>query len=463
MQDFVRIFQGVAIKPVRDYLLSQLEGLRGKYSKFIVPCAGGLNAAELAVKAGWKAEQIYTSDISLFTSVLGYALTNQPIEKLGVEFNSSFLHDLNLKPTAVEDILFALKLSTLPQKNFYQNSIVQYYLRTRDSQAENLKSRIIAMRSKLSSMAYQVADMWQEINKFKDDPTALFWINPPGYKNGYSKMYDTKGAITWREPAAQEFDPSKEHEALFKTSDGAAAYFVLYPHCDVPAELKEKIIFGFDERSGKKHRLVANRPGEVKKAIILNKKTDIKAAKYPLLPADYEITETTKVTWVRTTKEVCLYYRDLFAHKLGSTKSEMYFLVLLDGYIISAFGLFVQNAAMGKSEDINETFCFSHPHPKYYRLNKLSMMTITCEQCLQEVKKYMNLEGRTITGLQTTCLAPHPDLKPNRGILKLISRKELKRGYWHLSYHTLWHKRNFQECLKLWLLKEIETGRGLRQ
>lgn len=44
------------------------------YTRFVEPCAGTFAMANLAVRNGFKPEQIETSDVSMMTSVLGYSL-----------------------------------------------------------------------------------------------------------------------------------------------------------------------------------------------------------------------------------------------------------------------------------------------------------------------------------------------------------------------------------------------------
>lgn len=52
------------------------------YTRFVEPCAGTFAMANLAVRSGFKPEQIETSDVSMMTSVMGYAITGQSLEPL---------------------------------------------------------------------------------------------------------------------------------------------------------------------------------------------------------------------------------------------------------------------------------------------------------------------------------------------------------------------------------------------
>lgn len=57
---------------------------------------------------------------------------------------------------------------------------------------------------------------------------------------------------------------------------------------------------------------------------------DGKFSLYPIFD-DSEITDESKIEILEVDKETCLYYRDLFVHKLGTTKAECYYLMLIDG------------------------------------------------------------------------------------------------------------------------------------
>lgn len=54
------------------------------YTRFVEPCAGTFAMANLAVRNGFKPEQIETSDVSMMTSVLGYAITDQSLAPLEI-------------------------------------------------------------------------------------------------------------------------------------------------------------------------------------------------------------------------------------------------------------------------------------------------------------------------------------------------------------------------------------------
>ena len=59
------------------FLVTLIEtAAKSGYTRFVEPCAGTFAMANLAVRSGFKPEQIETSDVSMMTTVLGYASGN---------------------------------------------------------------------------------------------------------------------------------------------------------------------------------------------------------------------------------------------------------------------------------------------------------------------------------------------------------------------------------------------------
>src|ERR1700736_4459388 len=122
------IFLGITPAAIRSYMLKALQGAKasGRYDRVVIPCAGRFTIAEAAIDAGWKPEQIECSDISLFSTVLGYACAGRDLEELGVTFHDHLQHlhararargDLSLLPAAV---LYGLKVCQLKEDVFYE-------------------------------------------------------------------------------------------------------------------------------------------------------------------------------------------------------------------------------------------------------------------------------------------------------------------------------------------------------
>jgi hypothetical protein len=61
-------------------------------------------------------------------------------------------------------------------------------------------------------------------------------------------------------------------------------------------------------------------------------------------------------------------------------------------------------------------------------------------------------------GLSTTCLSQYPEMKINRGILKLHSREVLRNGQYKLRYYSMAKPQTFEEVVSSWLQKHGQIG-----
>jgi hypothetical protein len=62
----------------------------------MILCAGRLTLAEAAIDAGWRPEELETSDITPFSSIIGYMASGQELDTLAIMFADEF-HDLYVR------------------------------------------------------------------------------------------------------------------------------------------------------------------------------------------------------------------------------------------------------------------------------------------------------------------------------------------------------------------------------
>ena len=82
------------------------------YKKFIEPCAGAFAMSHLAVQAGFKTSQISTSDVSMFTTIMGYSITDQSLKSFCI--HATGFSDEELLDPAVA--LYAWKYFSIVKK-----------------------------------------------------------------------------------------------------------------------------------------------------------------------------------------------------------------------------------------------------------------------------------------------------------------------------------------------------------
>ncbi len=100
-------------------------------------------------------------------------------------------------------------------------------------------------------------------------------------------------------------------------------------------------------------------------------------------------------------------------------------------------------------------FAFTAPHPRYNRLHKLTLMSITSEWFWDDVlgkENWYELNGAP-KHVKTTMHTHHPEVKSARGVFKLDTREAQKDGTYKLTYSTATNTRTREGTLNEWLKK----------
>src|SRR5690606_31362759 len=96
--------------------------------------------------------------------------------------------------------------------------------------------------------------------------------------------------------------------------------------------------------------------------------------KYPLF-TEHEIKPDSDLRVLRESRDLVSYYRDLLVHKLPMINSENHCVLLLDGRLLAAVGLHMQNYLTSNLAP-SLTFAFSPHHKIYTRMQKLVLMSV---------------------------------------------------------------------------------------
>jgi len=341
-----------------------------------------------------------------------------------------------------------------------------------------LREQVIEMRSYLQGLTYLPQDMWVTMETELGSADVVNLINPPRYSGGYLRMFaGIDDIFAWDEPSAKQFT-EKDYPALMDMLAEDDALSLMYYATDGEDPSPQ---WGNPWRS-----LFADRPNSMGQAainwIIANRdpvgieasrgKIVASSAKFPLFTGD--ISEKTTIKAVRVEKQVGDYYRDLFIHRLPGSVTEMYIALIVDGFLMGIIGLHLADLRRGKvvkkGDKVLEhcasvTFAFTAPHPKYGRLHKLTLMSITSEWFWDDVlgkENWYELNGAP-KHVKTTMLTHHPEVKSARGIFKRDSSEQQKDGTYKLTYSTATNRRTREATLIEWLKKFADVQKGTEQ
>jgi hypothetical protein len=222
MQQLDKIFLGNTPADQRKFITLLFSKLKDKYPKLIIPAVGQFTLAKCAVKGGYKPENIYTSDISFFSSIVGYFYADRPIEDLGFTLKGS-LEEYESYTTQAERVAFLLYLIKLKQIRvdlFYERVVFDDLVENKEKHIATLAKQLEKNKEQYKGIKYDVKDLRDEIHEGHSDDTLMI-INPPAFANGYVKMFKLEDIVEWQS-GIEEFDLKKEYKNLYDETKKSA-------------------------------------------------------------------------------------------------------------------------------------------------------------------------------------------------------------------------------------------------
>ncbi len=446
--------------------------LQGKdFARYIVPCAGNMTIPEALAVSGVPADRIEASDITLYTSALGYLCDpEKSVVDLGFTPISAELANLLKGLPSEQDvqstaqILYAIKWTQLQGGREY----VKWQRLEFERQAEAVHAYyvngLVKLQQRLGGMHYAMEDCFDAVRAGLDDPGAFIYFNPPGYKGGYSKMFDPRGHYKWSPPDIEELDPKTVDGFLTELVNAQATVMVFgtegHALDKLPEAGWEKLYTELNPKTGRRTYLATN--SMVDRSILNRRRFWKLPEKVPPVYDEHEITKASKIAFIKTNAPTALYFYDAFVRELGMVKAEVYYLFCVDGQVAGTCGFDIRTHIIKREPTLYETFGLSMTSTRHARIGRLLMKALCCREFIDQfTAENVNpsLLLPPLTDIQTTCLTKFPEAKKNRGILKLIGRTQLPNGRFHLIYRTKVHELTFQQVLDEWVEKHADKER----
>jgi hypothetical protein len=449
------IFLGVVPRGARSYVAREIVRL-GK--PLFNACAGRFSVIEAAVKAGFPAANVHASDIGLFSSLIGYtADDSKHLEDLGIR-----ILDPDLEPRDVKDeldlavhVMLILKLNQLSQTNlrglYLREELRASWSRYRQAVHDELEALVATIKG----IHYEVADIWDIVERVREEDVSFF-ASVPHYAGGYQRMFRTPN-LAWNEPKIAEFDRKRFPELMQRLGEAKCAALLCRRgewEEEVPPPWKR--VFGRPESREMALWIIANRSMQ---AYAENKTGFGDIRKLPIYD-DHEITPASKFRVILVGLPTALYYRDLFVHRLGATTADRGFLLLVDGQVMTAFGIFIQDFLGFRTGYLPEMFGITRSSRRYQRLGKLFML-LTSGEMKKRLCDILKLWLHEPLGIQTTSITIHEEGKTDRGALKVVSREKLEDGRFRIVYRGDFRDDSFADVVSDWLKRHSERRRNV--
>jgi hypothetical protein len=460
--EFGAVFDNRLSSAERAFFQRAIGALMPGCDRLEIPAAGSLELCHAAVAAGVRPAQIVAGGSNLATVIVGAQASGFPPEALLLRFTGDLvpLNDLLREPNGYGAMLVGYHAAQLRADVYHENLARREMLGRAGHYAAATQSQIEKALRKLQGIEFRFEGYLEHLDRAMRDPKALLVVLPPRTTDGITAADKRAMAyLDWPGVDAQTYKPGDRQSFIDLAMISEALTLVLADQTSAQA-WPEKVVFAHEQRADRVNYVLCSRPELLTPLIVNRPETRVAPPDYPMIDDGVTIGPDSTLAFVPTTREVAMYLRDLWAHKLGATRSECYFLFLVDGRAAGVFGMFFDHFEANRSPHVSETFGFNAPLRRHKRFNKLMMMCLVSGEArdffvAQPGPRSSLLE---LTIFQTTCISSHPELKTNRGLLKLVERRDLPGGRYYLNYRAPFNTASFRDCLLKWLKKDAKYG-----
>lgn len=454
-------FVGGTLTPVEQRFIAVLlkNAHKQGYTRFVEPCAGAFAMSHIAAQCGYKPSEIEASDVSMFTSIMGYAITGQSLEELEIRADG-FTNEELLDPAVALYAWKYLKATRNAGREYGHELMVDLEAR-REYYIDSLRAQLDRAKQLLHGMSYRPLDMWKHLEECYDDPHCIVIANPPTYTAGFEKWYDTGGRMTWKEPEYGIFDPKTGLTELYDKMSDAKCLLMCYEENAPGLTAGHPVFARYGVRDGINVYLTTNRPDEATmlaegKMITRPNEGKLEPLDCSILPRDYEITRKSKIQITQIERTAAQYYRKLWTHNFVGSAAPINMAVLIDGKLAGVFGLDKSALTMGAfgtqvSDAVFLMYGMTVPH-KTYRLGRLLQMLTQNKALIMSI--CTDLEKEKAKTLKTVQMTKYPESKEMRGLMELTKKVPDKKMGWRLTYESPLYDRTNEETLDEWLRRE---------
>ena len=457
----------------RRFLLRAMTAAqRAGYRRFVEPAAGGLAMSHLARHSGWPSEDIDASDVSLFSTAFGYGAMGERLDRFNVRAEGLDEFDLGDPATVLWGQTLLRYMAGSRSHMDYWKHLARHLYETRDTHIGRLQAALQRAHDTLDGYRYRALDMWAHLDEVVDDAESFMVLNPPTFKAGFERFYDTGGRLSWDEPPYDVYDPAAGAERLGGFLDNAKGLVVVYNDAESEAAAVAPAVYvkgstrkaPGDTLATKSMNvyLSCNRPDEFKELTgglfaVGPTRMEPTPLPWPVLPRGYDAGPNSRIEVVPITLAQAAYYRLLWTHRFRGTAGTGYvcWAARVDGHLAGVFGLdgsYLSSAGRyGQDSDTGLiVFGMSPPHDTL-RLNRLLTRLELSRWVLE--RSFSPFQMQKCVQMSTLQMSQHPESKELRGLMKLTSRAPADYGY-RLVYEGPLNDLTPEEALGTWLEDE---------
>lgn len=441
------------------------------YEKYVELYCGAFVMPLIVAAEGFKPEQIYCYDISLFSNILGYTFSGKDVVELQVKKNGELI-ELNGKDN-VENaaiLIFEQALARLKKAEHidYFRFLVNDMEEFREKHILAIDERVRKMDDVLHGLHFERLYIWEAYEKEQNSEKTFICSNPPTYKGAFEKFFDTDGVITWigDDYPYEVWDGARDCPKLLEKSRDKTALLMFLQQADKGHSSSKTPVSARYLSLTQNVYWNTNKPELVEE--IMGKKqetaTGVKRikSKYPILPYDAPIKADSRIDVFVEDNSVAEYYRRLWLHRITGKSVSVHLCVLIDGYIAGFIGLDLNAIIKPYNDSENSTIILSYAVPAPNKTCRLARLLVELAKSKKIINNAMSKGKNTQQIFYTTvadslCTVEYsrfPEVKGLRGLMKIKSKKKMADNLNALVYQTELNDNDEKTALRLFVEKE---------
>jgi hypothetical protein len=348
-------------------------------------------------------------------------------------------------------------------------------LRDLDTRREHhchfIEQRLLTLREKLGGFKFLSMGIWEHIELVLDDPNVVLYSGPPYVEGDYeTHVYGTKDRMTWNEPTYRMWSPGTDVAKLFEMAQDAPA-LILIEYAAKRGESVGHTIHAQKYQNGDSITYIStNQPDEVLEVIGRpqggTRKGETLEKPIPIVPIDFDPTDTSTLKVVELEAKFSGYYRRLWMHNVRPVGGQYHYGVVVDGYMVAVGGFETGNmgyraGSNGPPADGPSLVYSLAPSTERYRYQRLAEM-VGCQGWLIEriIDPFIRARSQFV---YSTMLTKHPESKLYRGLKNWTLQGRFKNDTsnpwskgrtYRLVYRSPVMDQSTEDILALWLKLE---------
>lgn len=461
------LFAGNSAAPDRAFYRAVFNKLpKDRYTRYVEVGVGSFAACLVAANAGIPTTSMETSDVTLYTAIVGTLVSGGDLEALDMRLDGEPVQLPDTDPAGqAAHLLYVHWLARTQARSEadYWTNLVRDMIEREDEHKQVLRDSLTGLADRLPGVKFQPRCMWDHIADAADDPHAIIVAAPPTYKAGFEKFFDTGGRVTWAEPDYAVFDPETDMQKLADDLEGKAALLMFLQEDRAGKAAHPRPVFAHPLGPGACAYVISNRPDEIFEytggpKVALGASRAYTPTGLPIMPPTHQVTADSRIDLIPVKGSECDYYRDLWMHRLNAAPGAYNLLVSIDGYAAGVIGYGAETMTRpypGSSwkSHLLLRFAFGAPseHQRLTRLITMLALRRDTADLLFHGPSALLLAASS--GLITMEMTRHPEIKGLRGLMTLVSRDRHQDGY-KLCYRADWSSDSVDTVLKQFLRKE---------